>query len=293
MSLAAVDNDVIAETYGVDSETGEVVTITGVHPVADLFPMLDPEDAAELAESVKTRGLEHPIILDGEGRVLDGRNRLAACTSAGVKPVVAIYAGDDPDGYAAAVNLSRRHLSKGQRAMIAATVYRNDTTRDTAERASVSSGQVGHARIVSEFTPELVASVIAGATSLDDAYRTAQSAKAQTVMKETHASETTRRLTKLQKVAPDIASMVTEEHISLTEGEKLHEDREEEKRERADVWESNAYLATSHLAPYEHDEPLNTFIQLAPRMTKHPDLPDRLRQAARNATRLADRLERK
>ena len=51
-----------------------------------------------------------PIVLDVEGRILDGRNRYAACEKAGVKPAFVNYAGKDPHGYALAVNKHRRHM---------------------------------------------------------------------------------------------------------------------------------------------------------------------------------------
>jgi ParB-like chromosome segregation protein Spo0J len=57
-----------------------------VHPVAALFPMLADDELGELAADIKERGLLQPIVLDAEGRVLDGRNRLAACKKVGVEP---------------------------------------------------------------------------------------------------------------------------------------------------------------------------------------------------------------
>jgi ParB-like chromosome segregation protein Spo0J len=49
-----------------------------------LFPMLADDELEELAADIK--GLLQRIVLDAEGRVLDGRNRLAACEIAGVEP---------------------------------------------------------------------------------------------------------------------------------------------------------------------------------------------------------------
>jgi hypothetical protein len=55
-----------------------------------------------------------------QGKILDGRNRSAACTNAGVKPRYVEYEGDDPLNFIIRKNLRRRHLNESQRAMIAA-----------------------------------------------------------------------------------------------------------------------------------------------------------------------------
>ena len=49
----------------------------------------------------------------GCGR-LSNRNRRLACEIAGIDPAYEQYEGDDPGGYALAVNITRRHLTKGQ-----------------------------------------------------------------------------------------------------------------------------------------------------------------------------------
>ena len=53
------------------------MTITGVHPYADKFPMLPEPELAELAESIRANGLRNPIVLTPDGLILDGRNRAA------------------------------------------------------------------------------------------------------------------------------------------------------------------------------------------------------------------------
>jgi len=63
------------------------------------------------------RGLLHPVVLDADGWILDGRNRYATCELARVEPRFETYDGDDPAGYALAANIQRRNLTKGQQAM--------------------------------------------------------------------------------------------------------------------------------------------------------------------------------
>jgi hypothetical protein len=108
-----------------------------VHPIADLFPMMTSEELDELAGSIKANGLLSPVVVDTADRVLDGRNRLRACEIAKVEPEFETYEGD-ADAYALAVNLDRRMLTKGQKAMIAAKAatigqYRFDTYEGDAD----------------------------------------------------------------------------------------------------------------------------------------------------------------
>src|SRR3974390_2198233 len=91
-----------------------------VHPKAALFPMLSKEELSELAEDIKQNGLKHPIVLDNEGLLIDGRNRLEACTLAKVEPEFVTLNGEDPEAFIISQNLARRHLTPGQRAIVAA-----------------------------------------------------------------------------------------------------------------------------------------------------------------------------
>jgi ParB-like chromosome segregation protein Spo0J len=59
-----------------------------VHPIADLFPMMTDEELADLAADIKANGLLHPIVVDKEGALIDGRNRARACEIAGVEPTI-------------------------------------------------------------------------------------------------------------------------------------------------------------------------------------------------------------
>lgn len=72
-------------------------TVKGNHPYVDEFPMASAEELEELATSIATVGLIHPVVLTPQGLVLDGRNRLAACEKAGVEPTFETRDGDDDD----------------------------------------------------------------------------------------------------------------------------------------------------------------------------------------------------
>lgn len=89
------------------------------HPACLLFPRLSDDELQALAEDIRHNGLLTPIVtLDDQ--ILDGRNRLAACKIAGVKPRFVEWDGEgSPLAWVVATNLMRRHLTASQRAVVA------------------------------------------------------------------------------------------------------------------------------------------------------------------------------
>ena len=57
------------------------------HELCESLPMMSDEDLKDLAEDIKLNGLRFPINR-WKGLIIDGRNRLAACQLAGVKPII-------------------------------------------------------------------------------------------------------------------------------------------------------------------------------------------------------------
>jgi len=96
--------------------------ITGIHPAADLFPMVEGEEFTELCADIKERGLAQPITIWTDGTLLDGRNRLLACYETHQEVVLDRYEGTDPVQFSLSANLHRRHLNAGQRAIVALKV---------------------------------------------------------------------------------------------------------------------------------------------------------------------------
>ncbi|MET3925573.1 hypothetical protein [Devosia sp. 2618] len=165
------------------------------HPLADLFPMLGSADADALRVDIAANGLrERIVILDGQ--ILDGRNRYRAAVGAGVLAGELPEDGHDlwvshyrrfnpaqdgdPLAWVLSKNLHRRHLSEGQRAMIADSLatmtvgrppkaednsanLQNLSRSDAADILHVSERSVASAHVVRERgAPELIESVERG-----------------------------------------------------------------------------------------------------------------------------------
>ncbi len=129
-----------------------------VHPAADLFPMMNPDELRDLGEDIKQHGLQHPIIVwspaPGEPRVvIDGRNRLDAMELVGIKLTDDHYRilldELDPYEYVLSANVRRRHLTAGQKRTLIAAVLKARPERSnnaTANLVGVSDKTVGAVR---------------------------------------------------------------------------------------------------------------------------------------------------
>jgi len=93
------------------------------HPFAEVFPLLQDGELADLADDIKAFGLREPIWLY-EGKILDGRNRWLACQKARKEPQYRTFKGTEKGALALVVsaNMHRRQLTLEQRAMAAAKI---------------------------------------------------------------------------------------------------------------------------------------------------------------------------
>lgn len=203
-----------------------------VHPAAEVFPMLPPDELAELAEDIRVNGLAHPIVVK-DGVLIDGRNRREACRIAGVEPRTLELNGQDPKAFIVSSNVKRRRLTKGQSAMAVAMIYPDPKQGKRATSVAiteVNSGYLSHARTVLRASPDIAANVLSGARSLDDAY-----SEVLRQQKATQADDA--RLARLTESAPDLAELVREQRINLTAAETELEERVEKNRRQneADV----------------------------------------------------------
>lgn len=91
-----------------------------LHPITSLFPPMSSEDYAALVADIKANGQREPIWLY-RGEVIDGSHRLAACKELGITVRHQEWDGKGSlTAFVISMNLRRRHLNAGQKAMIAA-----------------------------------------------------------------------------------------------------------------------------------------------------------------------------
>jgi ParB-like chromosome segregation protein Spo0J len=83
------------------------------HPICLLMPSADEDELQSLVDDIRAHGLLDPIVLF-EKRILDGRNRAAACESAGREPRYVEFEGTREEAlmFVVSHNLKRRHLTK-------------------------------------------------------------------------------------------------------------------------------------------------------------------------------------
>ena len=142
-----------------------------IHPVAEVFPLLKPDELQKLADTIKKEGLHYDVIvwchtLGGDTPekrqkyVLDGRNRLDAMELLGMETVTpegglansvetsawivdqkariqTVGAIPDPADFVISMNVQRRHLTKKEQSdlIVKAVMAEEEFAKDSANRA--------------------------------------------------------------------------------------------------------------------------------------------------------------
>lgn len=195
------------------------------HPAADAWPMLTDEKLQEMADSIREEGLIHAVVLDKKGRILDGRNRIAACEIAGVEPRFDTYEGD-ASLYIIAVNGHRRHQSLPEQAAAVALTLALDGKRNggrweygavTATAPETGGSSESWTRyltmcgLVLDYLGEARLKRVAhGKEALDAAVQHARKAKAEE-----------ERAEALRESRPDLAERVDAEELTVEEAERI------------------------------------------------------------------------
>jgi len=154
-ALRAVYNDL-------NAERAFYVTIAGargaskeqrlrLHPLAHAIPQVTWKEFEELAGDIKRHGVRNPITVF-DGRVLDGRHRLAIAAALKVPLRTVEFEGDETAARDEVIsqNVQRRHLTITQRALIVQELFlpQAEAAAEQRERAGTlaPSGARGKAR---------------------------------------------------------------------------------------------------------------------------------------------------
>jgi hypothetical protein len=142
------------------------------HPLANLFPMMTDSEIVDLGDDMVQHGQRKKIMLY-EGMILDGRNRYRACLLKGIEPrFVEFMGGEDALAYVISMNLMRRNMTAGQRAMTMAMAYPEPGVhgKRSVFKTDVSSSNLSHARTVLADSRAVAETVLNGTGSLETAY---------------------------------------------------------------------------------------------------------------------------
>jgi hypothetical protein len=198
------------------------------HPAAGAYRLMTDDELADLAASIAENRLRDPItvgVLEGKRFIVDGRNRLKACELAGVEPRFdEIEFADEAQLRALVLDRNeRRNITAGQKAMGHAILFPEPAKGGRGKKGPTLSGGFGAdflrmARAVLAYSPELAEQVRDSVTPLKEAFETVKVARERRV-----------QLEWLECLAPDLAALVKEESLKLSEAIWKCDEREREK----------------------------------------------------------------
>jgi len=197
------------------------------HEISTVFSSFeDTEEYRGLVDSIKCYGLFDPILV-WQDKIVDGRHRHKACLEAGVEPEYQILDSDMPfemvKDRVIAENILRRHLTTGQRAMIAASLA-NMTVGGTGSNQYEKSNRAN--------SPDSTSNKDA-AKSLNVGERTVKDAK------------------EVKRDAPDLAEKVSRGEMSLNAAKTESRERTEQKRKEMEN-APNVFDLNSHIKSTEN-----------------------------------------
>lgn len=176
--------------------------ITGIHPACSEVPSICEEDREALNEDIRKNGLQEDLLINEDGLLIDGRNRLLACYMGKVEVRFKVTK-TDPWIVSWSKNIARRHLTTGQRSMFALAWKEHESieakkrqahgqtapglnaygkvaisdagaSRDiAAEKVGVSGRSIDKAQRIAEQAPDVAKQVKDGSITLEQGYKEA------------------------------------------------------------------------------------------------------------------------
>lgn len=234
-------------------------TERAIHPAAAVFPRLAEDELRDLADDIRANGLHHAIVLDSEGRIVDGINRDIACGMAGVeKRYMTLPADTDVEAYILSENIRRRHMSKGQQAVaIAMMIETGEGKRDGQTKQLISNLEITHSRVseallIRRYAAELTPGILAGTEKFDAALLAAKARKREqddkTEARERQAREEAIEVERIRRIDPALAEMIPD-RLTVDEAKATLVQRLQRDRDRKESTTRLAESAFSFLDP--------------------------------------------
>jgi hypothetical protein len=218
-----------------------------VHPYAAAYRMHSAEEFQLLCERIERNGLRDPITLDRDGRIIDGRNRHKACLRLGIEPRFVTFDGDDEAiaEFVSDRNEANKSLTTGQKAIGYAITHQREQG-GRGKKNPYSSVRVSEARLILEYAPEIVEQVVSGARTFNSTLEEAKRRKAD-------RENVDQSMADLEAGAPDLAALVANGSLSLSDALGAARAREEEKQSKAKLRTQFLHETLANLAAMNDD----------------------------------------
>lgn len=202
-----------------------------VHPAAEIPPPLDDDDYKALLDSVRQHGQQHPIILY-EDQIIDGRHRYQACCELGIPPRVEHYAGSLTPLEIVKLNLARRHLTPGQKAVVGLSIEKYEA--ELAKQRQVEALLRGN---VNRHQSPIVANLPQLANEAPTPQKQQNKARERAAAATGASARNVQKAKKIASEAPDLLEKVRAGSVSLNAAEKQLKERKhkDELQKQVDV----------------------------------------------------------
>jgi ParB-like chromosome segregation protein Spo0J len=155
--------------------------------------MMTDDAMDRLVEDIKQEGQIEPCIVNSQGVLLDGRNRVAACERLGIAPIVRTVSPVSETAFIASLNIHRRHLTKGERQALMPLVAKSfEDEAQKRRRDGNARGGRGGGKSAADLQPTSERAMAQAAKLLDVSERAGYSMK--------HLAETDPELAEAVKV---------------------------------------------------------------------------------------------
>lgn len=172
--------------------------------------MMQPDEYEALVEDIRANGLLEPI-WTYEDSIIDGRNRWRACQEASVAPTFREWGGQGSlVAFVVSLNLKRRHLDSGQRAVLALKIEKQLAVEAKGRQATSAPGVYG-----GEPLSQKIEQAVLG--------RASEQAAAIVGTNRQYVSDAKR----IERTAPELLPLVSNRTLSFQDAKKLSKDSEE------------------------------------------------------------------